>query len=167
MKNFILAIALGAAVVSISVRAQDLPLVALAAQMPRAAVAAIGFRDEGKPKEFLTKALPEKGVTNNRTAREMHQIADDVYSFRELKGLTYFVYTQERFARELRGEGAPTRFEEVSASVLACQAKASEAEWTQLQACMVGRKDGNCLGAAKWQELIQCVTQTVRDFSPS
>lgn len=167
MTRHIFSIVAATALFPLPAFAQDLPLGALAAQMPRAAVAAIGFRDEGKPKEFLTKALPEKSPANNRTAREMHQIADDVYGFPELRGLPYFVYTRERFARELRGEPGPSRFEEVAVPVLACQAIAKADEWLQLQACMTEGGSKNCLAESKWQTVIQCVTNSVQAFSPA
>lgn len=147
--------------------AQDLPLSSLAVHMPRAAVAAIRFRDEGKPKEFLTRALPDKGPDNNRTAQEMHQIADDVYGFPEVRGLPYFAYTQERFARELRGETAPRKFSEVSVAVFACQTSASADDWSALNSCMTANHSGNCLVEPKWHKVIQCVTKSVQDFSPT
>jgi hypothetical protein len=162
-RDFLLALGL---LTSLCAPAQELPLGVLAAQMPRAAAAAVGFRDEGKPKEFLTKALPEKSAQQNRTGREMHQIADDVYAFPEMKGLTYFTYTQERFSRELRGQSAPARFEQVAAPALACQATATGDDWTALQVCMQRGGQSNCLEQAKWQQLIQCVGKVVRDYSP-
>lgn len=144
--------------------AQELSLDTLAVKIPEAAVAAVDFRDDGKPKEFLTKPLPPKGSSNNRTAREMHQVVDDVYAFPDLKSLTYFTYTRERFLQELQGKTAPVRFEQVSAQVLACQVPVTSTEWSDLNYCLTFKKSSNCTEQPKWQSLMQCVASAVRAY---
>jgi hypothetical protein len=118
--------------------AEELPLGMLAVKIPEAAIAAIKFRDAGKPKDFLTGALPAKGTPMTRTGREMHQIADDIYEFRSVKGLTYYAYTQNRFMQELRGKPAPTQFKEVASEVLACQDNILESDQQKLILCVTG-----------------------------
>ncbi|MBI3561582.1 MAG: hypothetical protein HY080_07705 [Gammaproteobacteria bacterium] len=128
-----------------SYAAEELPLGILAVKVPEAAVAAVKFRDAGKPKEFLTNALPPKGSPMSRMGREMHQIADDIYEFTKVKGLTYFAYTHNRFIQELKGKPAPSRFNQVASEVLACQDKFPETDQ---------------------QKLIQCVTTAVENYVP-
>lgn len=150
MKHLLIAAAIAFA--SNAASAQEMPLGTLAVRIPQAAVAAVKFRDEGKPKSFLTASLPPQGSDMSRVGREMHQIADDIYDFPSVINPTYFAYTSERFMRELRGEPAPSRFSEVAADVLGCQEKNPGDNTEPLMACVtsvlrnykpVGRPDGS------------------------
>ena len=125
---------------SMAVYAQEMPLGKLVIEVPRAAVSAVKFRDAGKPKEFLTSALPAKGGNLNRLGQEMHQIADDIYEFPTVTSPAYFAYTHERLMQELRGKAAPTKLSQVSSEVLACQAK--DASQDALIACVIAVVDG-------------------------
>ncbi len=127
-------------------RAEELPLGMLAIKIPEAAVAAVKFRDAGKPKEFLTAPLPPKGSSMTRAGIEMHKIADDIYEYKWVKNLPYFVYTQRRFALELVEKPFPKNFSQVSAAVKECQENIPESEE---------------------QKLIQCVTSAVDNIAKS
>jgi len=108
--------------------ADELPLGMLAVKIPEAAVAAIKFRNAGKPKTYLTNALPPKGSQMTRVGKEMHRIADEVYEYEWVQGLPYFVYTQQRFQLELAGRPTPRNFGEVADAVKGCQTNESTDE---------------------------------------
>ena len=106
--------------------ADEMPLGMLAVKIPEAAVAAIKFRNAGKPKNFLTDSLPPKGSPMNRVSQEMHRVADEVYGYDWVQGLPYFVYTQRRFELELEGKPTPKNFGQVSQAVKDCQTNESD-----------------------------------------
>jgi hypothetical protein len=136
--------ALIALVISTTSWADELPLGMLAIKIPEAAVAAVKFRDSGKPQEFLTSALPSKGSPMTRVGQEMHRIADEIYQFSWVQNLPYFVYTQRRLKLELNEKAFPTNFSQVSEAVRKCQTEIPESEE---------------------QKLIQCVTSAVDNFA--
>ena len=93
----------------------------LAATVARLAVAAVKMRDEGKPREHLLSALDQQQGTPNRLGLEMRLIVDDIYTHPTVSGSVYFMYTLERFKRELAGKRFPKHFEELASPILACQ----------------------------------------------
>lgn len=121
----------------LSLLAQELPFETLALKLPEAAVTAIQVRDSGKPKSFLTDALPKKGSSMTRAGREMHQIVDDIYDFPRINSPAYFAYTRERLQQELRGKKAPARFSDVSERVLTCQARFPKSNTPPLMDCVI------------------------------
>lgn len=140
MRNTLVALSI-ALFMSAPAWAQELSLGTLAIKIPEAAVAAVKFRDAGKPKEFLTAALPPKGASMTRVGIEMHRIADEIYEYGWVKSLPYFVYTQRRLALEMNEKPFPTKFSQVSEAVKQCQENAAENEERKLIQCVTSAVD--------------------------
>jgi hypothetical protein len=107
-------------------------------QDQEAAIGAVGLRDKGKTKEALAKILPPRGPDNNRLAKLMYEVLEDVYGYPEIKQFPYYVFRSEMCFRSVQGLPNPSSFTVVSKDVLECQAKHSEAVSDELINCIRG-----------------------------
>ncbi|MES2933218.1 MAG: hypothetical protein V4805_07000 [Pseudomonadota bacterium] len=107
-------------------------------QDQQAAVGAIALRDKGKTKEELSKPLPPRGPDNNRLAKLMYEILDDIYGYPEIKEFPYYVFRSEMCFRSAQGLSNPSGFPVIARKALECQTTHGAAQSHELINCIRG-----------------------------
>ena len=105
---------------------------------------AIRIRDSNKPPSTLKARLKPLSKHSSRLLVVMHEIADEVYTFKDLNETTYSVYRFELCMRQLQKKNYPASITPQHEDLLACQQQ-------------YGNKSS--------PEHTQCVTKTVEQHS--
>lgn len=88
-----------------------------------AARTAVQLRDKGKDKMTMLHTLPPLHQDSTRLLRQMYQIVDDIYEFRDLNDVVYGIYRYEYCAQQLRHQVMPPNLAAVHPQLQACQAR--------------------------------------------
>lgn len=110
----------------------------------QAAESTVGFRDQGRPKRFLTDLLPPRpGTPGAETPRrhptltaQMYSIIDDVYANPGIKLRAYLEYRNRSCINRAERIKVPAALSDVSLPVFRCQEKFGNARTPQLTRCI-------------------------------
>ena len=88
----------------------------------QAAASAPQLRDTGKSKRDLAAILPPR-ESNNKMAKIMWSVLDDIYESPQISAGTYFTYRSEMCIRRNFGEKNPASLKIIEPLLLSCQEK--------------------------------------------